>query len=61
MKKTSHIFTLLLVFMSLAIVAKANAVTPEMMLNMAKKEQSAFLETVQTLVNIDSGTGTKDA
>lgn len=60
MKKTSHIFTLLLVFMSLAIVAKANAVTPEMMLNMAKKEQSAFLETVQTLVNIDSGTGNKD-
>lgn len=56
----SRKFTLLLMCMALAIVAEANEVTPETMFEMAKKEQSAFLDTVQTLVNIDSGTGNKD-
>jgi glutamate carboxypeptidase len=60
MKKMSRKFTLLLMCMSLAIVAEANEVTPQTMFEMAKKEQSAFLDTVQTLVNIDSGTGNKD-
>lgn len=55
-----HKLPLLLMFMPLAIATEANAVTPGTMFEMAKKEQPAFLETVQTLVNIDSGTGNKD-
>lgn len=60
MKKTRHTITLLLAFMTLATVAEANEVTPEMIFEMTKKEKAAFLETVQTLVSIDSGTGNKD-
>ncbi len=46
--------------MTLTVVAEANEITPEMMFEKAKKEKAAFLETLQTLVNIDSGTGNKD-
>ncbi|WP_080522675.1 M20/M25/M40 family metallo-hydrolase [Methyloprofundus sedimenti] len=60
MKKMRCISTFVLLLIMPPFVAGANEIPPERLFKMAKEEQAAFLETLQTLVNIDSGTGNED-